>query len=46
MNRLLENGLRVKLIEIDDETLAVDTKEDLKNVEVKMKDDSLLKKYI
>ena len=46
MNRFLENGLRVKLIEIDDETLAVDTKEDLKNVEVKMKDDSLLKKYI
>jgi 3-deoxy-manno-octulosonate cytidylyltransferase (CMP-KDO synthetase) len=46
MNRFLEHGLKVKLVEIDDETLAVDTPEDLKNVEIKMKKDSLIKAYL
>ena len=46
MNRFLEHGLKVKLVEIDDETLAVDTPEDLKNVEIKMKNDTLLKEYL
>tara|TARA_Y100000590_G_scaffold211779_2_gene240002 strand:- start:23031 stop:23798 length:768 start_codon:yes stop_codon:yes gene_type:complete len=46
MNRFLENGYKVKLVEIDYETLAVDTQQDLKNVEIKMKDDSLLKRYL
>jgi len=45
MNRFLEHGLTVKLVETKFETLAVDTLEDLKNVELKMKDDLLLKKY-
>lgn len=45
MNRFLEHGLTVKLVETKFETLAVDTQEDLKNVEIKMKDDLLLKKY-
>ena len=46
MNRFLENGLKVKLVEIFHETVAVDTPDDLKNVELKMKDDLLLKKYL
>ena len=46
MNRFLENGLNVKLVEIDYETLAVDTQQDLNNVEIKMKDDSILKRYL
>ena len=46
MNRFLEHGLKVRLVEIDGETLAVDTPEDLKNVEIKMKDDVLLKRYL
>jgi len=45
MNRLLEHGLKVKLVKIEQESYAVDTKEDLKNVEVKIKNDILLKDY-
>jgi len=46
MNRFLEHGLKVKLVVIDHETLAVDTPEDLQNVEIKMKKDSLIKAYL
>ena len=46
MNRFLEHGLTVKLVETKFETLAVDTPEDLKNVELKMKNDTFLKKYL
>ena len=46
MNRFLEHGLKVRLVEIEGETLAVDTPEDLRNVEIKMKDDVLLKRYL
>ena len=45
MNRLLEHGLKVKLVKIDHGTYAVDTKKDLKYVEVKIKNDILLKDY-
>ena len=46
MNRFLEYGLTVKLVETNFETLAVDTLKDLKNVEIKMKNDILLKEYL
>ena len=46
MNRFLEHGLKVRLVEVFGETLAVDTPEDLINVEIKMKDDILLKRYL
>jgi len=46
MNRFLEHGLIVKLVNIDCETLAVDTKEDLIIVQEKMKNDSFVKEYL
>ena len=46
MNRFLEHGLKVKLVKVDCETLAVDTKEDLIKVEEKMKSDLLIKEYL
>ena len=46
MNRFLEHGLTVKLVGTNFETLAVDTPKDLKNVEIKMKNDILLKEYL
>jgi 3-deoxy-manno-octulosonate cytidylyltransferase (CMP-KDO synthetase) len=45
MNRFLEHGFKVKLVESNYETLAVDTVEDLKKVEKRMKKDSLIKLY-
>ncbi len=46
MNRFLEHGLKVKLVETQFETLAVDTPEDLKNVKLNIKNDTLLKAYL
>lgn len=46
MNRFLEHGTKVRMIKTNHDTLAVDTKQDLENVEQKMWNDSLLKKYI
>lgn len=45
MNRVLEYGHKVKMIYEEFETYCVDTPEDLKRVEKKMKNDPLLKKY-
>lgn len=45
MLRILENGIKVKMIETQEETYSVDTKLDLNKVKIKMKADSLLKKY-
>ena len=45
MNRLLEHGYKVKMIETTFQTLAVDTPEELKIVEEKMKNDPLIKDY-
>lgn len=45
MNRLLEYGIKIKLIKTNEITFAVDTLDDLINVEQKMKGDPLLEKY-
>ena len=46
MMRVLENGIKIKMIRIPDENFSVDTKADLENVIIKMKDDKLINKYI
>jgi 3-deoxy-manno-octulosonate cytidylyltransferase (CMP-KDO synthetase) len=46
MMRILENGLKVKMVYTEQETYAVDTQQDLENVTEKMKTDSLVKKYL
>ena len=46
MNRFIENGIKIKMIETDNNTIAVDTPEDLANVERLMKSDSLIKTYL
>lgn len=45
MNRILEHGYPVKMVPTDIETYAVDTPEDLANVERHMEHDQLMKKY-
>lgn len=46
MNRLLENGIRIKMVMREEETYSVDTIADLENVNDKMKNDPLLTKYL
>ena len=46
MNRLLENNIKIKLVKSNENTYAVDTEDDLKNVQLKMESDILLKKYL
>jgi 3-deoxy-manno-octulosonate cytidylyltransferase (CMP-KDO synthetase) len=46
MNRLLENGIKIKMVMRHEETYSVDTPDDLRNVNAKMKNDPLLSKYI
>ena len=46
MMRIIENGMRVKMVFTANESYSVDTEEDRLNVVEKMKDDLLLKKYI
>lgn len=46
MMRILENGMKVKMIFTEENTYAVDTQADLDNVIDKIQDDILLKEYI
>jgi 3-deoxy-manno-octulosonate cytidylyltransferase (CMP-KDO synthetase) len=46
MNRLLENGIKIKMVLTETETYSVDTVADLENVNAKMKNDLLIKTYI
>lgn len=46
MNRLLENGINIKMVLTETETYSVDTIADLENVNTKMKNDLLIKTYI
>ena len=45
MMRILENGLKIKMVETKHKTKAVDTKEDLMQVRRMMQDDRLFKRY-
>ena len=45
MNRLLENGIPIRMVMRSEETFSVDTIADLNNVNIRMKNDPLLKKY-
>ena len=46
MNRILEHGLKVKMVLTEHQTYAVDTLEDLKLVETRMRKDPLVKNYL
>ncbi|TVZ55501.1 3-deoxy-manno-octulosonate cytidylyltransferase (CMP-KDO synthetase) [Lutibacter sp. Hel_I_33_5] len=46
MMRILENGMKVKMIFTEKQSYAVDTQEDLDNVIEKMKSDNLISKYL
>lgn len=46
MNRLLENGIKIKMVLTENETYSVDTLADLENVNKKMINDLILKSYI
>lgn len=45
MLRLLEHGIKVRMVPTDVESLAVDTIDDLREVEIRMQSDPLLVKY-
>ncbi|MFX0136539.1 MAG: 3-deoxy-manno-octulosonate cytidylyltransferase, partial [Candidatus Hodarchaeota archaeon] len=45
MMRILENGMKVKMVYTKSDTYAVDTKEDLIKVEILMRNDELISKY-
>ena len=45
MMRLLENGIKVKMVYIQDDNFSVDTPDDLENVTELMKKDELVKFY-
>lgn len=46
MMRVLENGMKIKMVKIDEENCSVDTAEDLENVILKMSKDTLINKYL
>lgn len=46
MMRILENGMKVKMIFTEEDTYAVDTQADLDHVIEKMKSDNLIKEYL
>lgn len=46
MNRLLENGIKIKMVMRNEETYSVDTLADLENVNNKMQNDPLLAQYL
>ena len=45
MNRLLENGLKIKMVMCSEETYSVDTQSDLEKVNIKMNADLLISNY-
>lgn len=46
MLRLIENGIKIKMVYFDEKNFSVDTKQDLINVIDCMKNDELVKKYL
>lgn len=46
MMRILENGMKVKMVFTNENTYAVDTQEDLDNVLERMRSDALIKEYL
>jgi len=46
MNRLIENGIQIRMVMRDEETFSVDTKSDLERVNRLMEKDELTKKYL
>lgn len=46
MNRLLENGIKIKMVMSSEDSYSVDTISDLENVNKRMKNDPLLLKYM
>jgi 3-deoxy-manno-octulosonate cytidylyltransferase (CMP-KDO synthetase) len=46
MNRLLENGIKIKMVFREEQTYSVDTLSDLENVNKRMKNDPILKEYL
>ena len=46
MMRILENGLKIKMVYISEDNCSVDTKEDLKKVTLLMKKDKLINQYM
>lgn len=46
MNRLLENGIQIRMVMREEETYSVDTIADLERVREKMQDDPLLNEYL
>jgi 3-deoxy-manno-octulosonate cytidylyltransferase (CMP-KDO synthetase) len=46
MNRLLENGIQIRMVLREEETYSVDTIADLERVREKMQDDPLLNEYL
>lgn len=46
MMRVLENGIKIKMVHIQEDNFSVDTQEDLENVIEFMKKDELVKSYI
>ena len=46
MMRVLENGIKIKMVYINEDNFSVDTREDLENVIELMKKDELVKSYI
>lgn len=45
MMRIIEHGENVHMVMIDEDTYSVDTQDDLRKVEIKMKDDELISQY-
>jgi len=43
--RILENGIKIKTVEVEDGKISVDTKEDLEEVKKIMKNDPIKLKY-
>ena len=46
MMRVLENGIKIKMVYIQEDNFSVDTKEDLENVVELIKKDKLINKYM